>query len=153
MVRTSVIIPTHRRPHLLPKAVESARDAGTNIEIIVVDDASLDETATVCRRLEGIRHIRLERNQGVAGARNVGLLNCKGEYVCFLDDDDLRLPGSLDLQARILDDHPEAGFVCGAMIMADQNYRPTGETAASPPGFRSSASSDRRDDPSRPSER
>ena len=128
MVRTSVIIPTHRRPHLLPKAVESARDAGTNIEIIVVDDASSDETATVCRRLEGIRHIRLERNQGVAGARNVGLLNCKGEYVCFLDDDDLRLPGSLDLQARILDDHPEAGFVCGAMIMADQNYRPTGET-------------------------
>ena len=55
-------------------------------------------------------------------------MNCKGEYVCFLDDDDLRLPGSLDLQARILDDHPEAGFVCGAMIMADQNYRPTGET-------------------------
>jgi hypothetical protein len=50
-----------------------------------------------------------------------------GKYIAFLDDDDLRLPGSLDLQAAALDANPEAGFVCGAMIMADQNYQPTGE--------------------------
>ena len=95
MSRVTVIIPTHNRPHLLPRAVESARAAGSDVEIIVVDDASTDQTATVCRNLEGIRHIRLERNQGVAGARNVGIFESSGKYVAFLDDDDLRLPGSL----------------------------------------------------------
>jgi glycosyltransferase involved in cell wall biosynthesis len=127
MPRISVIIPTHSRPHLLPRAIASAQEAGTDLEIIVVDDASADETAEVCKNLGGIKYVRLERNQGVAGARNVGVLESSGQYIAFLDDDDLRLPGSLDLQATALDDHPEAGFICGAMIMADQNYRRTGE--------------------------
>ncbi len=127
MSKISVIIPTHNRPHLLPRAVESARAAGSDVEIIVVDDASIDETADVCRGLEGIKYVRLERNQGVAGARNVGIFVSTGEYVAFLDDDDLRLPGSLDRQAALLDANPDAGFVCGAMIMADQNYQPTAE--------------------------
>ena len=127
MARISVIIPTHDRPHALPRAVESARAAGTDVEIIIVDDASIDETAEVCRGLKEIKYVRLERNQGVAGARNVGIMQSTGRYIAFLDDDDLRLPGSLDAQAAILNENPEAGFVCGAMIMADQEYRPTGE--------------------------
>ncbi|HMJ25670.1 MAG TPA: glycosyltransferase family 2 protein [Pyrinomonadaceae bacterium] len=130
MPTVTVIIPTHCRPELLPAAVESAQAAGTDVEIIVVDDASTDQTAAVCGRLSGIRHIRLERNQGVAGARNVGLLESTGKYVTFLDDDDRRLPGSLDLQVKALEANPDAGFVCGAMIMADQNYQPTGEVSA-----------------------
>jgi glycosyltransferase involved in cell wall biosynthesis len=127
MPAVSIIIPTHSRPHLLPRAVESAQAAGTSVEVIVVDDASTDETAAVCRELKGIKYFRLERNQGVAGARNVGILESTGKYVAFLDDDDRRLPGSLDTQAAVLDANPEAGFVCGAMIMADQEYQPTGE--------------------------
>jgi glycosyltransferase involved in cell wall biosynthesis len=127
MAIISVIIPTHDRPHLLARAVESARVAGTNVEVIVVDDASIDATVDVCRELGGIKYVRLENNQGVAGARNVGILESTGRYVAFLDDDDLRLPGSLDLQATLLDANPEAGFICGAMIMADQEYQPTGE--------------------------
>jgi len=127
MATISVIIPTHNRPHLLARAVESARAAGTTVEVIVVDDASIDATADVCRELGEIKYIRLDRNQGVAGARNVGILESTGQYVAFLDDDDLRLPGSLDTEAALLDANPEAGFVCGAMIMADQEYQPTGE--------------------------
>ena len=127
MATISVIIPTHNRPHLLVRAVESARAAGTTVEVIVVDDASIDATADVCRELGEIKYIRLDRNQGVAGARNVGILESTGQYVAFLDDDDLRLPGSLDTEAALLDANPEAGFVCGAMIMADQEYQPTGE--------------------------
>ena len=127
MPKVSVIIPTHNRPDLLPRAVESARAAGTDVEIVIVDDASTDETADVCRELGDIRYVRVERNQGVAGARNIGIFASTGEYVAFLDDDDLRLPGSLDLQAAALAANPDAGFVCGAMIMADQNYQPTGE--------------------------
>jgi glycosyltransferase involved in cell wall biosynthesis len=127
MSKVSVIIPTHSRPDLLPRAVESAHAAGTDVEVIVVDDASVDRTSEVCGELSGIKYVRVDRNQGVAGARNVGLMHAEGEYIAFLDDDDLRLPGSLDLQAQNLDAHPESGFVCGGMVMADQNYRPTGE--------------------------
>lgn len=127
MANISVIIPTHDRPHLLARAVESARTAGTNVEIIVVDDASIDATADVCREIGGIKYVRLERNQGVAGARNVGIMESTGRYIAFLDDDDLRLRGSLDSQAALLDANPDVGFVCGAMIMADQEYQPTGE--------------------------
>jgi glycosyltransferase involved in cell wall biosynthesis len=129
MPKVSVIIPTHSRPHMLARAVESARAAGTDVEIIVVDDASTDETAAVCRQMEGIEYIRLERNQGVAGARNVGILASTSEYVAFLDDDDLRLPSTLDAQLEVLEADRNVGFVCGAIEMADQQYHPTGEVS------------------------
>ncbi|HEV7682948.1 MAG TPA: glycosyltransferase family 2 protein [Pyrinomonadaceae bacterium] len=130
MPSVSIIIPTHDRPHLLPRAVESARAAGTDVEIIVVDDASIDETASVCRGLTGIKYIRLERNQGVAGARNVGVLASSSEFIAFLDDDDIRLPGSLDLQTKALAANPASGFVCGAMLIAAQDGNLTGEVSA-----------------------
>ena len=126
MPQTSVIIPTHNRPDLLPRAVESAQLAGHDLEVVVVDDASTDETASVCQSLKDIKYVRVDHNQGVAGARNVGLLHSEGEFVTFLDDDDRRLPGSIDLQARVLAENPEAGFVCGGMILTGQDYEPTG---------------------------
>lgn len=125
MPKVSIIIPTHRRPHLLPRAVESARAAGTDVEIIVVDDASTDETAAVCGGLEGVRYIRLERNLKVAGARNVGLLASRGEFVAFLDDDDLRLPGSLDEQVGLLEADQQAGLVYGQALCGDEKGEPT----------------------------
>jgi glycosyltransferase involved in cell wall biosynthesis len=127
--KISVIIPTHSRPHLLSRAVKSASRAGRNVEIVVIDDASRDETACVCRELQqeysNLRVVRLERNQGVAGARNVGLLASSGEYIAFLDDDDLRLPGSLDAQIEALKNEPAAGMACGAIIEGDGDCRPT----------------------------
>jgi glycosyltransferase involved in cell wall biosynthesis len=130
MPRVSVIIPTHNRPELLPRAVESARAAGTDIEIIVVDDASVDGTAGICREISGIEYVRLDRNQGTAGARNVGLMMSSAEFVSFLDDDDLRLPGSLDAQLELLLRNSDAAFVCGGIAIADQDYRSTGEVVA-----------------------
>lgn len=130
MAKVSVIIPTHRRPHLLPRAVQSALRAGTDVEVIVVDDASTDSTANVCRQLQGIRYIRLENNLGVAGARNVGILASSADYIAFLDDDDLRLPGSLDYQLEALSKNEAAGFVCGPMLIADHDGNLTGEVSA-----------------------
>jgi glycosyltransferase involved in cell wall biosynthesis len=95
MPRVSVIIPTNNRPHMLVRAVQSPERAGSGVEVIVVDDASTDQTAEVCQTLQGIKYVRLEQNQGVAGARNVGILASSSDYVAFLDDDDLRLPGTL----------------------------------------------------------
>ena len=130
MAKVSVIIPTFNRPHLLPRAVLSAQAAGRDVEVIVVDDASTDETADVCRALNGINYVRLDRNQGVAGARNLGLLESNGDYIAFLDDDDLRLPGSLDHQLALLENAPKAGFVASAVLLANQECVPTGEIAA-----------------------
>jgi glycosyltransferase involved in cell wall biosynthesis len=129
MPAVSLIIPTFDRPHLLPRAVASAIAAGTDVEVIVVDDASIDETASVCAKLQGINYVRLDRNQGVAGARNAGILKSSAEFIAFLDDDDLRLPGSLDRQLALLETMPDAGFVGGGVLLADQDCNPTGETA------------------------
>ena len=98
MPRASVIIPTYNRPHLLSRAVESAFAAGTDLEVVVIDDASVDETAEVCRKLSGITYVRLDHNEGVAGARNAGIAASSADYIALLDDDDIRLPGSIDLQ-------------------------------------------------------
>lgn len=135
MARVSLIIPTFDRPHMLPRCVESALAAGASVEVVVVDDASTGATAEVCRGLRGVRCVRLERNRGVAGARNVGLLASTSEYVAFLDDDDLRLPGSLDLQLALIEAAPEAAFVAGGVLLADQSLVPTG--AAAVPNARS----------------
>jgi hypothetical protein len=132
MPRASVIIPTHNRAHLVERAVRSAREAGRDIEVIVVDDASTDETSKVCRALEGIKYIRLERNQGVAGARNVGILASTSDYIAFLDDDDQRLPGTLDIQVDALSSNPEAAFVCAPVLLADEDGVPSGEVVSPP---------------------
>ncbi len=122
--RASIIITTHNRPHLLPRAVESARAAGRDVEVIVVDDASSDETAEVCGNLSGINYVRADRNQRVAGARNIGLVASHGEYLSFLDDDDTRLADSLDVQIETLEREPRAGLIYGRAILADQDGAP-----------------------------
>ena len=127
MPEVSVIIPTHNRPHLLPRAVESAQAAGTNVEVVVVDDASTDETATVCQSLDGIKYVRLSDNRGVAGARNAGVLASSAEYVALLDDDDLRLPGSLDLQLARLRDQPNAALIYGQALISGATDRVTND--------------------------
>ncbi len=121
MPRVSIIIATHNRPHRLPNAISSARSAGRDVEIIVVDDASGDETESVCQSTPGITYLRVDRNQGVAGARNIGLIASSGEYITFLDDDDVRLPNSLDEQIEVLEQHPQAAFVYGQAIPETEN--------------------------------
>ncbi|MDX6557520.1 MAG: hypothetical protein QOF72_569, partial [Blastocatellia bacterium] len=123
--KASIIITTRSRPQLVPRAVQSARAAGRNVEIVVVDDASSDETAAVCGGLSGITYVRVERQQGVAGARNIGMVKSRGEYLSFLDDDDTRLPDSLDAQIEALDRHPQAGLIYGRAIWGNQDGMPT----------------------------
>ena len=121
MPKISVIIATHNRPHLLPTAISSARTAARDVEIVVVDDASSDDTAAVCKSISEITYVRVDRNQAVAGARNVGLIASSGKYITFLDDDDLRLPNSLDRQIEALEQNPNAAFVYGQAIPESSN--------------------------------
>jgi hypothetical protein len=121
MSAVSVIIASHNRAAFLPRAVESAQASSNDVEVIVVDDASTDETADICRGISGIRYFRLKRNQRAAGTRNIGILKSTGDYLTFLDDDDVRLAGSLDLQVEALSSEPEAGLIYGQAFIADQN--------------------------------
>lgn len=125
MSTTSIIISTHSRPHLLPRAVESAKSAGSDVEVVVVDDASTDGTAEVCRSLHGIVYVRAASNQRVAGARNLGIEASSGEFITFLDDDDVRFPGSIDVQVEALRSSPEAGMVYGRAVLGDSDCAPT----------------------------
>src|SRR5262249_38273604 len=81
-----------------------------DFEIVVVDDTSSDNTADVGGSFADhrIRYIRHEANTGVAAARNTGIVNSRGKYIAFLDDDDEWLPEKLDLQTRCLERSPSS---------------------------------------------
>lgn len=130
MPKVSVIIPTRNRCELLGHAVESARNAGSDVEVIVVDDASEDATPDVCADLSTrglIHYIRTSRRLGVGGARNAALLSSTAPYISFLDDDDRRLPGSLDKQIRRLEAQPDAGMIYGQTFYGDENGHATND--------------------------
>src|SRR5689334_5715134 len=127
MPPVSIIIPTRNRAHLIARAVDSARAAASDAEIIVVDDASEDETAAVCAGLPNARYLRTRVRLGPGGARNVGILFCTSDYLAFLDDDDLRLPGSIDAQINVLQNRPDAGLIYGKTLFGDQKGHATGD--------------------------
>ncbi|HVS81615.1 MAG TPA: glycosyltransferase family 2 protein [Pyrinomonadaceae bacterium] len=128
MPEVSFIIPTHNRAALLAETVDSAQRAGRDVEVIIVDDGSTDNTAEVCAKLPGIRYLRFDRNRGQAAARNAGILESSAEFIAFLDDDDLRLPGTIDLQVQVLKAAPEAALVYGRVLGGDSRRRlPTGQ--------------------------
>jgi len=119
----SVIIATHDRAQLVKQALASVYaqeglDEEFEMEVIVVDDASSDSTPEVVRAYPGARYIRLEKNLGEAGARNVGIQASKGAYVAFLDDDDLWLPYKLRMQVPVLQASPKVGVVYSQQIVS-----------------------------------
>jgi glycosyltransferase involved in cell wall biosynthesis len=127
VARVSIIIPTYNRAAMLPLAIESAKNAGGDPEVIVVDNGSTDETQEICRGISGIHYIRLDPNVRQARARNAGIEKSTGEFLVFLDDDDIRLPGSLDAQVKLLESDPSLGFVYGPVLFGDpKNCVPTG---------------------------
>jgi glycosyltransferase involved in cell wall biosynthesis len=124
----SVVITTYNRARLLPRAIASALNAGSDLEVIVVDDCSTDDTPQVCANISGIRYVRLQRNQGLSAARNTGIAESSSEFVAFLDDDDLRLPGSLDKQLTALAAHEHIALCYGQALIGDARRQlPTGE--------------------------
>ena len=100
-VDVSVVVPTHNRAALLVKTLVSAlQQQDVQIEVIVVDDASSDDTAARIARLGDarVRLVRLETPCGLPGARNHGAAAAAGEWLAFLDDDDLWAPDKLARQ-------------------------------------------------------
>ena len=109
--RVSVVIPTHNRAGLLSQAIRSVlQQTHRDLELIIVDDASTDETRRTVERVNDarIRYVRHGRGQGGAAARNTGIRSATGDYVAFLDDDDEWEPRKLEEQLKLLRWYPAA---------------------------------------------
>lgn len=115
----SVIVPSYNYGHVIGQTLESLlAQTYPHWECVVVDDGSPDDTgAAVARYAERDRRIVYVRqeNQGVAAARNNGIARSRGEYVQFLDADDLIEPRKLELHVEYLEAHPEVDIVYGGL--------------------------------------
>ena len=116
----SVIIPTFNRASYLKLTLESVwRQTFTDYEIIVVDDGSTDDTAAwlseVASKVKPITQIK-QRNAGPGAARNNGAENARGEYLAFLDSDDLWFPWTLETVAELIAQHDRPSLISAKLL-------------------------------------
>ena len=111
--KVSVIIPTYNRARYVRESIQSVlSQTYGDLEVIVVDDGSTDETAEVIGAISDprLRYLRQD-HVGRSKARNYGLSVARGKYIAFLDSDDLYLPNKVELQVDYLNKHPGTGMV------------------------------------------
>jgi len=107
MSTVSAIVPTYDRAEVLGRAIDSVlAQTHTDVEVVVVDDASTDGTPAVVERRRDPRltYVAHEENRGAPAARNTGIRHAEGEYVAFLDSDDEWRPRKLERQLERLDE-------------------------------------------------
>jgi glycosyltransferase involved in cell wall biosynthesis len=121
----SIIIPTYNRADLIKITLDSVLAQNyPSCEIIVVDNCSTDNTAEVLQPLVDageIRFIRHEQNLGRSQSRNTGFENATGEWLLFLDSDDLMAEGALSFLASKISVYPQAGIIGGGYLKIDEN--------------------------------
>jgi glycosyltransferase involved in cell wall biosynthesis len=112
----SVIVPTYNRDFLLQRAVKSViHQSYNNLEIIIVDDASIDNTEKIIRKLRNednrVRYIKIKTNQGAATARNIGIKKSNGDFIAFQDSDDIWIHDKLEKQMNFFEKNPSIKMV------------------------------------------
>jgi GT2 family glycosyltransferase len=113
-IKLSVIVPVYNDQDALGRCLGAlTASCPPGVEIIVVDDASTDESAAVAARL-AVRLVRLPANAGPAAARNCGAQQARGEILLFVDSDVIVAPGALDHVATLLGDRPDVAAVFGS---------------------------------------
>src|SRR6266536_3282289 len=131
----TVVIPTHNRwPQMRATLHGALRQAGVALEVIVVDDGSSEPTASALGKINEprVRVIRHESNRGVAAARNTGIEAARGDWLAFLDDDDLWSPHKLRRQLdKVLAEG--ALFSYSAAVVLDEYGAVTGLVDTPPP--------------------
>lgn len=127
MPEVSVVIPAYNAAGFLPDAIDSVlAQTMSDLEVIVVDDGSTDETESVVSRYgPPVRYLR-QQNQGVSVARNRGIDESQGRYVAFLDADDTWMPHKLERQLEDLSRHPEHRICFSAFTRVDADLVPLG---------------------------
>jgi glycosyltransferase involved in cell wall biosynthesis len=128
----STIIPVHNRPGMLRQAVESVlAQTWRPIEIIISDDGSTDETTALGRELaaqhpDTIRYV-WNSNRGAGPAREAGRQLARGEFIQYLDSDDLLWQRKFEVQVKALREHPECGAAYGWIRLCPEGALPRGE--------------------------
>jgi len=111
MIKFSIIIPAYNAEKYIEQTLESIyNQTYENFEIIVIDDCSVDKTYQILQKHENIKLFKTEVNSRQGTARNIGLDNCKGDYVLFLDSDDTFFDENVleNLKNKINEDnHPD----------------------------------------------
>lgn len=122
MAKVSVIIPAYNAEAFISETIDSAlAQTYQDLEIIVVDDGSTDNTRRVLQQYgDQIRYV-YQRNSGVSMARNTGISIATGEYIALLDHDDVWLPEKLEKQVKILDADPDIALVYSDTYLMDFN--------------------------------
>lgn len=115
----SILIDTYNHERFIENAINSVLEQDFPVgsrEIIVVDDGSTDRTPEILRMFEPQIRILRKSNGGQASAFNLGIAECRGEIIAFLDGDDWWAPGKLNRVAQLLDDDSSLGVVGHAII-------------------------------------
>jgi len=121
----SVIIPAYNAEKYISEAIESVfSQTYKNLEVIVVDDGSIDNTALIVKdQIDkfpiSIRYY-YQKNRGPAAARNKGIEEARGGYVAFLDSDDIWLPEKVQKQINVFTKEPAVGLVCTGRSRSDE---------------------------------
>lgn len=124
--RISVVIPVYNGSAYIADAVASVRAQGyPDIEVIVVDDDSTDDTAQVVAAIDPPVHYVWQENGGSAAARNRGVREATGDFIAFLDADDLWTEGKLALQLAAFEDDPLLDVTWGHVREFNQGDNPT----------------------------
>lgn len=130
----SVIIPAYNQGHFLARAVNSVLEqTHENLEVIVVDDGSTDDTAQVAQSFTDgrVRYVYKE-NGGLSSARNEGIRQARGDTLTYLDSDDCFLPEKLAVLTAVLAEEPALGFVAGQAVPVDENENQVGKLFDTP---------------------
>jgi len=118
----SVIIPTYNRAQYICEAVKSVlRQTFSDFELIVVDDGSVDNTKEILTPYLGIVKYIYQNNSGIAAARNAGIEMSRGEFIAFLDSDDLWVRDKLQLQVHLLRQQSKLAMVYADYCIFDNN--------------------------------
>lgn len=120
----SIIIPCYNQAHYLKEAIDSAfNQTYKNVEVVVVDDGSTDDTKHVCDGFESLIYVRAER-VGLSAARNIGVAFSKGDFIVFLDADDFLYENGVELNLYYFSVYKNAAFVSGIFDRIDEqrNY-------------------------------
>lgn len=120
----SIVIPAYNRAHLISKTLDSVLNQSyENFEVIIVDDGSTDDTEEVVKPYLADQRFRYYRkNNGERGvARNFGVLKSRGEFITFVDSDDLVYPNYLSHAQELIDKHPDEVFFHTAYDISTTN--------------------------------
>lgn len=123
----SVIMPAYNSRATIAESIQSVIDQTfSDWELLVIDDCSPEPIADIVESFhdERIRYIRLAENQGVAVARNTGIVKAKGRYIAFLDSDDLWLPEKLSAQLHFMKEHQYAFTYTWYSQFTDDSTKP-----------------------------